>query len=209
MPTYYDVIGVAPDAPVEEIARGCDRVQAQLEKSGQIEPYQSQLRKVRETLLNPDLRQNYNQKMGLLKGGAPPRAASAPPKKTAPAKSAARLRGIRPPLLIGAIVVVALCAVYLLWHFVLGVPTPPDTGRYLLPPNGGQPVAVVIAHDPNHLFEGNSSPSPAVLIYKLADGNASWLGDSVVGLVYRVGGPAPGDLVEKARQAVKAQQNQP
>lgn len=206
MATYYDVIGVAPDATREEIERACDRAQAHLEKSGQIEPYKGQLRKVRETLLNPDLRLDYNRRMALLQADASRKTAPAPSNAQKSVEKALPLKAIRPPLLIGGLVVVALFAVYLLWHFVLGVPTPPDTGRYLLPLNGGEPVAVVIAHDPNHVFDGKSSPAPAVLIFKLGDQRSAWLGDSVVGLVYKIGDPAPKNVVDDALKTVKAQQ---
>ena len=206
MPTYYDVIGVAPDATMDEIERACGRAQAHLEKSGQFEPYQSQLRKVRGTLLNPGLRLDYNRRIALLQADASRKAAPSPSTAQKSVEKALPLKAIRPPLLIGGLVVVALFAVYFLWHFVLGVPTPPDTGRYLLPLNGGEPVAVVIAHDPDHVFDGKSSPAPAVLIFKLGDQRAAWLGDSVVGLVYKIGDPAPKNVVDDALKTAKAQQ---
>ncbi len=204
MPDYYGVIGVARDASMEEIERACDRALAHLEKSGQFEPYQSQLRKVRETLLNPDLRQEYDKK--LRSRPLPAATASSKPAPSATSPLAAK-GGARKPVIYGGVAILALCAAYLLWHFVLGVPAPPATGRYLLPLNGGSPVAVVIAHDKNHLFEGKSSPSPAVLVFKLSDKRASWLGDSVVGLIYKTGEPAPQDVMDAALKATD--QNKP
>ncbi len=71
----------------------------------------------------------------------------------------------------------------------------------MLPTSGGDPVAVVIAHDAHHIFEGKRSPAPAVLVFKLSDKRASWLGDSLVGLIYKTGEPAPQNVLDDALKA--------
>ncbi len=214
MPTYYDVLGVAADAPQEEIDRACERTVQRLKQSGQYEQYQDQLRKIKETLLTPDLREGYNRRMALNLGqdtwGLPPPAnrprPQVPPPEAAPKETAAAAPARpRRPLLMGLGVAAVLAALYGGWLLYQGMSAHADEGVYLLNPVNGEPVAVILAKDPAHAFPGNSKPSPGVLVYMLASRRAAWLGEAIVNLQFNQGEPAPEEVLKQCREEAKGQ----
>lgn len=64
MANYYDYISARPDATPEEIEKAIALTEVRLKQTGAINSPQAEinLRKTRETLLDPDLRKAYNEK---------------------------------------------------------------------------------------------------------------------------------------------------
>jgi len=210
MATYYDVLSVPQDAPREEIERALERMAQRLKQTGQWEQYQDQFRKIENTLLNPDLRIQYDMQNRLktaLRPAAPAAVAKTPP---APASKAAKARaggrgGIHKGLLWGGVAALVLGLGYGAWLLVDRAGRRVDAGIYLLDPGTGDKVAVVLSREPDHHFPDRDTPAAGVLIYRLSRKQAVWVGEAVLDIEFEKGDAAPEALLAEGREAAKTQ----
>jgi len=71
--TLYEIVGVAPDAPAEEIARACDAKRAQLDAEGSADASTIALvRHAREVLTDPSRRAAYDARLAPVPAAAEP-----------------------------------------------------------------------------------------------------------------------------------------
>lgn len=212
MATYYDALGLPPDAPREAIERSLETTQARLRQMGQWEQQRDLFRKIEATLLDPDQRRQYDMQV-TLKQALGPSATGAMPavKQPAPAQKAPRTtprvskKGVRRGLLLCAATVLAAGMAYGGWVLYSAWASKVGEGVYLLNPTTGEAVALVLDRDPQHLFPGNTRPAPAVLVYLVQQKKAAWVGEAMVDIQYRRGDPAPPALLEEGREAAKGQ----
>jgi len=209
MATYYDVLSVPNDAPREEIERAIDRMSQRLKQTGQWEQYQDQFRKIESTLLNPDLRIQYDMQNRLktaLRPAAPAGAKTSPAPASNAAQSRARnRRTVAKGLIWAGVAVLVLGIGYGTWWLIGRWGQQVDEGVYLVDSTTGEKVAVVLSREQEHMFPGKDKPAPAVLLYRLDHKRAAWLGEAVVDIQYKEGDPAPEALLAEGREAAKTQ----
>lgn len=204
MATYYDLLGIPPDATQEDIRRALAQMARRLKQTAQWELHQDQYRKFEHTLLSPDLRLQYDEENRIRS----PRKARPVPFRGAPGSQSGSPRAPGPARrgllwLGGATLAVGVACGG--WWLLGRLGQEVEVGIYLLDPATGAPAAVVLAREEAHTFPGKERPVPAALVYSLARRQAAWIGEGVLDLEFRRGGPAPRALYEEGRKAADQQ----
>jgi len=200
MANLYDYIGARPDATQEEIERAIALTEVRLKQTGAINSPQAEinLRKTRETLLNPDLRRAYNTKLGLTsvvraeKTAVVERKIGARPAKRWQIPHDSRTQRL---LVLGLLILVLVA--YLGYRHWEASRIWPD-GSILLSIDDGQPEAVILGRESDHVdFAGRHYP--AYKIKMLKTGIITWAGDKPVRAQWNLGGPAPASLLKESK----------
>jgi len=200
MANYYDYIGVRPDATREEIEKALAATEIRLKQTGAINTPQTEvnLRNVRETLLEPELRRAYDKKLRLT-GPVRPQSLTAAEKRLG-ARQAKQLRIPHLSRTQSLLILILLLLVfgsyfgYTLW---VGNRVWPS-GSYLLSVDNGRPEAVILDREPSHLFSAGRS-RPAYRVKMLKTGEITWATDKQAHVQWRLGDPAPASLLQEEK----------
>ena len=183
MANLYEFIGAKPNASQREIQECIDRTRTRLRQTSEIneeEPANS-LRKAEQVLLDPEIRREYNKRLGL--HNVPPTADEVKQVGLPPADAS---RGKQIALLGLLFVVFAAILVFHYWDRL----HPWPIGIYLRDARTGSQSAVLVGYTSSHLFpDGNHRP--AYQVKMLADGRLRWVSVKQLHAEFNASSPAP------------------
>lgn len=198
MANYYDYIGARPDATQEEIQKAVAATEIKLKQTGAINTPQAEmnLRNIRETLLNAELRKAYNAKLGLTSSIRAEKKASGEKRLGAkPVRPWQRPGAARTQRLLVLVSLVLILGAYFGYtHWASGRVWP--TGSYLVSVDGGVPEAVILERESSHLFSAGRS-LPAYRVKMLKTGQITWATDRQAHVQWRLGDPAPASVLQE------------
>ena len=200
MANYYDYIGARPDATREEIEKAITLTEVRLKQTGAINSPQAEinLRNARETLLDPEVRKAYNEKLGLTSTIRAERKAVVERKIGArPARRWQVSHDSRTQRLLVLGLLILLLAAYLGYRHWEASRIWPD-GSLLLSIDNGQPEAVILGRDSDHVDLAGRH-LPAYKIKMIKTGIITWAGDKPVRAQWTLGGPAPASLMKESK----------
>jgi hypothetical protein len=200
MANYYDYIGVRPDATREEIEKAIALTEVRLKQTGAINSPQAEinLRNTRETLLDPELRKAYNEKLGLTSAIRAERKAVVERKLGArPARRWQLPQSSRTQRIIAMGVLIVVFGAYLGYTHWQATRIWPN-GSVLLSIDDGQPDAVILDREADHVdFAGRHLPAYRIKVIKT--GQIIWAGDKQVHAQWKRGGQAPASLLQDSK----------
>ena len=183
MADLYEFIGAKPNAHQKEIQGCIDQTRTRLRQTGEIneEVPANNLRKAEQVLLNPEIRREYDKRLGL-NHVAP--AADEVKQVSLPPADASRRKQIA---LLGLLFVVF--AAILVFHYWDRL-HPWPLGIYLRDSRTGSQAAVLVGYTSSHLFpDGNHRP--AYQVKMLADGQLRWVSVKQLHAEFNASSPAP------------------
>jgi hypothetical protein len=186
----YEFIGAKPNAPQTEIQKCIERTRTRLRQTGGIHEKETadDLRKAEQVLLNPEIRREYDKRLGL--NNIPPPAEEVRQVRL-PHSGASHGKQIA---LLGLLFVVF--AAILAFHYWDRI-HPWPTGIYLRDFRTGSQTAVLVGYTSSRLFpDGNHRP--AYQVKMLANGRLRWVTVKQLHAEFNAGPPAPPSEREEA-----------
>ncbi len=192
MEDLYKFIGAKPNAPQKKIQECIERTRTRLRQTAEIneEEPANNLRRAEQVLLDPELRREYNRRLGLNNAPAPAPAEEVK-QVTSPAVDAARRK--QASVLGLLILVFATILVIHYWDRI----HPWPIGIYLRDSRTGSQSAVLVGYTSSHLFP-NGNHQPAYQVKMLADGQLRWVSVKQLHAEFNAGTPAPPSKREEA-----------